>query len=105
MTMKLGFAASFLLFIAATCCAEEKVVELTGETGCSKCQFNKETSATKCQAAIKVGDKVYALTGSVLKKEMPGCCGEQSKVKGKLSADGKAIEVTEITDLKKKKEE
>lgn len=105
--MRACFIASFLMLFSAACYAEEKVVEFTGPTGCTKCQYPKETGATKCGAALKVGDKVYELTGPVLKKEMPGCCGEIGtyKVKGKLSVDGKSIEVTEITNLKPKKEE
>ncbi len=100
-------AVPFLILFSAMAFAEDTVVELTGETGCSKCQFPKETGAAKCGASLKVGAKVYELTGPVLKKEMPGCCGEigSYKVKGKLSADGKSIEVTEITNLKPKKEE
>ena len=96
-----------LILLSLATFADDTIVEFTGETGCSKCQFNKETGATKCGASIKVGAKVYELTGPVLKKEMPGCCGEEGtyKVKGKLSADGKSIEVTEITNLKPKKEE
>lgn len=105
--MKTCFLSMFLLLLSAACYAEDKLIEVSGETGCTKCQYPKETGATKCGAAIKAGGKVYELTGPVLKKEMPGCCGEIGtyKVKGKLSADGKSIEVTEITNLKPKKEE
>ena len=104
MKMKSWIAVPFLLLVATLSYADDTVLEVTGETGCSKCQHGKETGATKCGSSIKVGDKFYVLTGPVLKKEMPGCCGEQGtyKVKGKLSTDGKSIEVTEITNLTKK---
>lgn len=97
------FIIPFMLLISSMASADDDVKEWTGQTACLKCQYNAETGATKCGAGIKVGEKVYALTGPVLKKEMPGCCGEQGtyKVKGKLSADGKSIEVTEIKKLEK----
>ncbi len=100
-------AMCVMMVLASKAYAEDTVQEWTGETACLKCSYSKESGATKCGAGIKVGDKVFALTGPVLKKEMPGCCGEQStyKVKGKLSADGKSIEVTEITNLKPKKQD
>lgn len=102
----LSWLALPLILLLSTTILADDTIEVTGETGCTKCQFNKETGATKCGASIKVGERVYQLTGPVLKKEMTGCCGEigKYKVKGKLSADGKSIEVAEITQLDKKAE-
>jgi|GEM_PF-4462327 len=96
--MKNVILTAALVFMTSFAFAEEEVKDLTGSTACLKCDYDKESGATKCVAGIKVGDKVYALTGPVLKKEMPGCCGTKGTytVSGKLSKDGKAIEVSEI---------
>jgi hypothetical protein len=99
------FAAFVLMLAASSVRAEETkaekneaIKEWSGSTACAKCNFAKETEAKKCSPAIKVGEKVYLLTGEALKKEMPGCCGKEGEytVKGKLSEDGKSIEVMEI---------
>jgi hypothetical protein len=76
---------------------EAKVEELTLTVGCGHCNFSKETGKTSCCAAGKAGEKVYLLTGNVAKEYKKG--GEWI-VKGKVSADGKSLEVVEM----KKKE-
>ena len=105
------FTAVVLVFAASSTRAEDAKTEKSapeqewsGSTACAKCSFAKESDAKKCSPAIKVGDKVYLLAGDALKKEMPGCCGKAGDytVKGKLSDDGKTIEVTAITEKAKK---
>ena len=70
-----------------------KADEWTVTVGCAHCNFAKETGADSCAAAAKAGDKVYLLKGNVAKDFKKG--GEYV-VKGKISADGKTIEVEEM---------
>lgn len=104
------FAAFALVLAVGSLHAEEKSETAeaekewtTGSTACAKCNYAKETEAKTCSPAIKVGDKFYLLKGEALKQEMPGCCGKKGEyiVKGKLSEDGKIIEVSQITEKKK----
>jgi hypothetical protein len=75
-----------------------KAGEWTGTVGCSHCNYAKETAATKCSAAAKVGDKVYVLTGEKVTADFKK--GGDWTIKGTISEDGKSIAVTEM----KKKE-
>ena len=103
------FVALALVLAAGSLRAEDQAEkkeaekEWTGSTACAKCTFAKETEAKACSPALKVEEKVYLLKGEALKKEMPGCCGKKGEytVKGKLSEDGKSIEVAQITEVKK----
>lgn len=103
------FIALALILAAGSLRGEEQAEkkeaekEWTGSTACAKCTFAKETEAKSCSPAIKVEEKVYLLKGAALKEEMPGCCGKTGDytVKGKLSEDGKCIEVSQITEVKK----
>ena len=69
--------------------------ELSGTVGCQHCDFEKATGATECGAALKVGDKVYVLKGDKVSKDFKK--GGDWTVKGKVSDDGKSVEVTEMT--------
>jgi hypothetical protein len=83
----LAFALAFCVSMAAS------ADEWTMTVGCAHCNFEKETGATSCAAAAKAGDKVYMLKGHVAKDFKKG--GEWI-VTGKIAADGKTIEVTEM---------
>ena len=64
--------------------------------GCQKCAFEKDSGATECGPAGKTADgKVLILKGDAM-KDIKFKDGGEYIVTGKLSADGKAIEVTEI---------
>jgi hypothetical protein len=41
--------------------AEDAAKEFKGTAGCAMCTFGKDTKATKCAAALKVGNVVYML--------------------------------------------
>jgi uncharacterized protein YdeI (BOF family) len=109
MKKALLFAVPFVLaFVVSTAVrAEEggekkaapaKAGEWTLTIGCAHCNFGADTKAETCAAAGKTADgKVINLTGNVAKEYKKG--GDYV-VKGKLSDDGKTIEVAEM----KKKE-
>jgi hypothetical protein len=82
-----------LAFVLSTVRADE-TVELTGTVGCAHCNFEKDTGASHCAAAAKVGDKVYTLTGDKVDKNFKK--GGDWVIKGKISQDGKSIEVSEM---------
>jgi len=78
--------------------AAAKTGEWTLTVGCAHCDFGADTKAEACAAAGKTADgKVIALKGNVDKSWKKG---GDFVVKGKLSDDGKTIEVAEM----KKKE-
>lgn len=97
------FAVPFVLALMLTSvvCAEEgkkeeaKDGEWTMTVGCQHCSYSKETEAKGCGAAAKAGDKVYVLKGDKVTKEFKK--GGEYVVKGTMSADGKSIEVKEMT--------
>jgi hypothetical protein len=102
------FAVPFVLaFIVSTAVKAEdaggkkdaaKTGEWTLTVGCAHCDFGEDTKAEKCAAAGKTADgKIINLTGNVDKSWKKG---GDFVVKGKLSDDGKTIEVAEM----KKKE-
>jgi hypothetical protein len=69
----------------------------TVTVGCQKCQFKESTGADACGAAAKTADgKVVVLKGDAV-KDLKFKDGGEYVVKGKLSEDGKSIEVAEIT--------
>src|SRR5688572_3726238 len=92
----LAIPFAFVLMLSAQ--AEEaaaKPGEWTVSVGCAHCNFEKETGAPKCAAAAKTADgKVLLLTGAVSKDFKKG--GDYV-VKGKIAADAKSIEVSEMT--------
>ncbi|HYF49762.1 MAG TPA: hypothetical protein VEJ63_10175 [Planctomycetota bacterium] len=98
------FAVPFALalMLATSIRAEDKPAAKEGEwtatVGCGHCNFEKDTKAKECCAAAKVGDKVFTLKGDKVTKEFKK--GGEYVIKGKISDDGKTIEVTEM----KKKE-
>src|SRR5206468_536861 len=69
--------------------------EWTATIGCADCDFSKDTGAEHCGAAAKIGDKVFVLKGGSVTKDFKK--GGQYVVKGTVSADGKSIEVTEMS--------
>mgnify|MGYP001606618549 CR=1 FL=1 len=88
------FALAFVLSAAVQ--ADDKAGEWTVTLGCAHCAYEKDTGATKCGAAGKTADgKVVLLTGEAL-KGIKFKDGGNYTVKGKLSADGKTIEVSSI---------
>lgn len=87
--------AGMLLFSLAMCTARANDGEWTGTVGCQHCQFEKETGAADCGAALKVGEKVYTLKGEKVSKEFKK--GGEWTIKGKMADDGKSIEVSEMT--------
>jgi hypothetical protein len=89
MFMMVPFALALIL---STARADDGV--WTGTVGCQHCNFDKETGATSCGAAAKVGDKVYTLKGDAVSKDFKK--GGEWTIKGKISADGKSIEVTSM---------
>jgi len=93
----LAIPFAFVLMLSAQ--AEEaaaKPGEWTVSVGCAHCNFEKDTGAGKCAAAAKTADgKVVLLTGTNVSKDFKK--GGDYVVKGKLTADGKAIEVSEMT--------
>jgi hypothetical protein len=98
MKRALLFAVPFALALVLSSGAradekEAKVEEMTMTVGCGHCNFSKETGKTACCAAGKAGDKVFVLTGKVTEDFKKG--GEWT-VKGKVSADGKSVEVVEM---------
>ena len=98
------FAVPFALalMLATSIRADDKPAakegEWTGTVGCGHCAYSKDTGATACCAAVKVADKVYTLKGDKVAKDYKK--GGEYVIKGKITDDGKAIEVTEM----KKKE-
>ena len=88
------FAIPFALALVLTAARADESGEWTGTVGCAHCNFSDATGATSCAAAAKVGDKVYVLKGANVAKEFKK--GGDWTIKGKISADGKSIEVTEM---------
>lgn len=88
------FALAFVLSSAVR--ADDKAGEWTVTVGCAHCNFEKDTGAGSCAAAAKTADgKVVLLKGDAVKGVKFKAGGDYT-VKGKLSADGKTVEVTEI---------
>lgn len=85
------FALALVLSAAR---ADDTVGSWTGTVGCAHCNYSAETGADHCAAAAKVGDKVYTLKGDKVDKGFKK--GGDWVIKGKISADGKSIEVTEM---------
>ncbi len=81
-----------LAFVLSAVRADD--TEYTGTVGCAHCNYSKDTGATSCGSAIKVGEKVYTLKGDKVDHSFKK--GGDWTVKGKLSEDGKSIEVTEM---------
>ena len=79
-----------LAFVLSTARADDTTV--TATVGCQHCNFSKETGATSCGAAAKVGDKVYVLKGEKVSKDFKG--GGEWTIKGKVDEAKKTIEVT-----------
>lgn len=90
----LFLVAPFVLAFAMLA-ARADDTELVGTIGCQHCDYEKSTGATECGAALKVGDKVYVLKGEKVSKDFKK--GGDWTVKGKISDDGKSVEVTEMT--------
>ena len=107
MKRALLFAVPFVLaFVVSTAVKAEdagdkkdaKAGEWTLTVGCAHCDFGADTKAENCAAAGKTTDgKIISLKGNVDKNWKKG---GDFVVKGKLSDDGKTIEVAEM----KKKE-
>jgi hypothetical protein len=92
------FAVPFAMALVLTTGvrADDKAGEWTVSIGCAHCSFEKETGAGKCAAAAKTADgKVVLLKGDAMKGVKFKAGGDYT-VKGKLSADGKTVEVSEI---------
>ena len=87
-------AAPFVLALAMMG-ARADDPELVGTLGCQHCDYEKTTGATDCGAALKVGGKVYVLKGEKVSKDFKK--GGEWTVKGKISEDGKSVEVSEMT--------
>jgi hypothetical protein len=95
---KFFFAVPFALalILASGVRADDKAGEWTVSLGCAHCSFEKDTGATSCGAAGKTADgKVVVLKGDAV-KGVNFKKGGDYVVKGKISADGKSIEVSEI---------
>jgi hypothetical protein len=98
------FAVPFVLaLMLSSAGAEEKETkeakkegEWTAKVGCGHCDYGKDTDATGCCAAAKVGDKVYLLKGDGVPAEKEYRSGGDWVIKGTISADGKTIEVKEM---------
>lgn len=87
------FVVPFVLaFVLSAARADD--TEVSGTVGCAHCNFSKETGATSCGGALKVGDKVYTLTGKNVDHSFKK--GGDWTVKGEISKDGKSIEVKEM---------
>jgi len=108
---KATFVVGALLFVMLTSFGvrgeenKKDAGEWTATVGCAKCNFAKETEAKECGVAAKVGDKTFVLKGDAVAKAFPkGCAkdGGEYVVKGKITADGKAIEVADISKKEKK---
>lgn len=95
----LFLAVPFMMVLMLSAKAEEaaaKPGEWTVSVGCAHCNFEKETGAGKCAAAAKTADgKVLLLTGTAVSKDFKK--GGDYVVKGKIAADSKSIEVSEMT--------
>ncbi|HEY3320036.1 MAG TPA: hypothetical protein VGP72_06200 [Planctomycetota bacterium] len=75
---------------------EAKAGEWTVTVGCAHCNYSKDTGAKSCAPAAKTADgKIVLLKGDAL-KDVKYKEGGEYVVKGKISEDGKSIEVTEI---------
>lgn len=89
----LFFVVPFALaFVLSSARADD--TEVTGTVGCQHCNFSKDTGATSCGAAAKVGDKVYVLKGDKVSKDFKA--GGDWVIKGKVDDKTKTIEVTEM---------
>jgi hypothetical protein len=88
------FAVPFALALMLS--GSVRADDFTVTVGCQKCAFEKDSGATECGPACKTADgKVLLLKGDAV-KELKFKDGGEYIVTGKLSADGKTIEVTEI---------
>ena len=93
MKRALFFVVPFALaFVLSAARADD--TEVTGTVGCAHCNYSKDTGATSCGSAVKVGDKVYTLKGDKVAPDFKK--GGEWTIKGELSADGKSIEVKEM---------
>src|SRR5579862_466033 len=87
------FAVPFALALVLTT-ARADDNQWTGTVGCGHCDYSKDSGATECCPAFKVGDKVFLLKGDAVTKDYHN--GGQWTVKGTISADGKSITVTSM---------
>ena len=100
------FVVPFALALVLTSAvrADDKEGEWTVTVGCQHCNFEKDTGAKECGAAAKTADgKIIVLKGEHVTKEFKK--GGEYVVKGKISADGKQIDVAEMKKIEAKKKE
>ncbi len=91
MKRALFFVVPFALaFVLSAARADD--TEVTGTVGCAHCNFAKDTGATSCGSAVKVGDKVYTLKGDKVAPDFKK--GGEWVIKGKVDEEKKTIEVT-----------
>ncbi len=103
----LFFVLPFALALSLAVRADEKEAAKDGEwkvtVGCAHCNFSKESGAKSCAAAAKTADgKVLLLKGEGLAKDWKKNPGDYV-VKGKISDDGKSIEVSKMEKAKEEK--
>jgi hypothetical protein len=90
----LAFVVPFALALVLS--SAVRADDWTVVVGCQKCNFKDDTKAEACGAACKTADgKVVLLKGDVV-KDVKFKEGGEYVVSGKLSEDGKSIEVKEI---------
>ena len=93
MKRALLFAVPFALALVLS--SAVRADDMTVTVGCSKCTFKVE-GVTECGPACKMADgKIVMLKGDAM-KDVKFEEGGEYVVSGKLTADGKAFEVTEI---------
>jgi hypothetical protein len=83
-------------------------VDWTVTLGCRHCHFAEQTGITRCTgncgaAAATKDDKIVLLTGAAVPKDFKK--GGRWHVRGALSADGKTLAVSEMTEQKPTAEE
>ena len=88
------FALALMLSSAVRADDKEQTINVT--VGCAHCNFEAATGAPSCGAAAKTADgKVLLLKGDAV-KGLEFKKGGDYTVVGKVSDDGKSIEVTTI---------
>jgi hypothetical protein len=88
------FAVPFALAFVLS--SSVRADDWTVTVGCQKCAYSADTKAESCGAAAKTADgKVLLLKGDAV-KDVKFKEGGEYVVSGKISEDGKSIEVKEI---------
>jgi len=84
------------LMLSGNVRADDKATTVEVTVGCQHCTFSADTGAEHCGAACKTADgKVLLLKGDGVKGlDFKG--GGKYSVTGKVSADGKSIEVEKL---------